>query len=172
MVMRRRTGCSDRCAGISTMNLVLLTSDPPDRKVMPERACQTAVSRRLAVVALALTSGCRPGPTGMPDVAPVAGVVTLDGKPLSSALVVFLSANGRSAMGPTDDAGAYKLRYLADVWGAEIGLNEVRIETRTDAPPSASYRDPIPTRYNSASELKVTVVPGRNTFNFDLLTKK
>lgn len=108
----------------------------------------------------------------MPDVAPVSGVVTLDGKPLGSALVIFLSANGRSAMGPTDDGGAYAIRYLADVWGAEIGPNVVRIETQTEAPPSASYRDPIPARYNSASELKVTVVPGKNTFNFELTTKK
>jgi hypothetical protein len=108
----------------------------------------------------------------MPDMAPVSGVVTLDGKPLGSALVVFLSANGRSAFGPTDAAGRYKIRYLADVWGAEIGANVVQIETQTAGPSSASYRDPIPTRYNSASELKVTVAPGSNTFNFDLTTNK
>lgn len=124
------------------------------------------------MVTVLLIAGCSRRPAGMPDVAPVSGVVTLDGKPLGTALVVFLSANGRSAFGPTDAAGRYKIRYLPDVWGAEIGPSVVRIETKLEGPPSESYRDPIPARYNSASELKVTVAPGSNTFHFDLTTNK
>lgn len=119
----------------------------------------------LVVLAIA---GCSSESSDLPAVAPVTGTVTLNGEPLASAVVVFESQAGHTAFGHTDTAGRYAIVAAGGRRGAIIGPNRVRINSRTDAPPGPGWKDPIPARYNSATELSVEVVAGDNTFDFPL----
>jgi hypothetical protein len=104
----------------------------------------------------------------MPELGAVTGTVTLDGKPLDTATVVFESPSGRSAFGSTDAQGRYELLYTGNARGAVLGPNRVIIKSRLDAPPGPDWKDPIPARYNATTELTAEVVPGRNAFDFQL----
>lgn len=106
--------------------------------------------------------GC--GRSDLPELGKVEGTVTMDGKPLSSAVITFLPEQGRPAVANTDSEGYYELMYTADTKGATVGPNEVRVLWSDDAPGPF----PIPDKYNNRSELKADVQPGRNTFDFDL----
>lgn len=115
-----------------------------------------------------MAAGCRQA-SDMPEVAPVTGVVTLDGNPLADATVTFSPESGRDSAGTTNEAGQYTLIYLPDVPGAKIGRHKVRIFTAYDRGP----KDPpekVPARYNVTTELSEEVKPSPNTFNFDLVS--
>ena len=119
-----------------------------------------------------LSHGCGPKATGLPNVAPVSGTVTLNGEPLANASIVFESESGHSALGTTDAAGNFLLMAPGNQRGAVIGLNKVRITSQLDAPPGPGWKDPIPARYNSASELSAEVKAGENSFTFELQRKQ
>jgi len=121
-----------------------------------------------ATLVACLLGGCSSKPSGLPAIAPVSGTVTMDGQPLASATVVFESQSGHTAFGSTDAAGRYDLVAAGRSRGAIIGPNKVRIKSRTDAPPGPDWKDPIPARYNAATELSADVVAGRNTIDFPL----
>lgn len=122
----------------------------------------------LAIAALAAV-GCS---GGSPDVGLVTGTVTLDGEPLENAEVVFAPASGRPSTGLTDSSGRYELTYIRDVKGAVPGPHTVRITTRpeprADDYQGPAFREPIPGKYNTDTELTANVEPGPNTFDFDL----
>ncbi len=65
-----------------------------------------------AVIALGglLLAGCGPS-SDVPKLAPVHGVVTMDGKPLANATVRFIPESGRPSVGVTDEQGRYELNY-------------------------------------------------------------
>jgi hypothetical protein len=126
----------------------------------------------LLVSGCLLPHGCAPKPTGLPDVAPVSGTVTLNGEPLADASIVFESESGHSSLGSTDASGSFQLMAPGNQRGAVIGLNTVRITSQLDAPPAPNWRDPIPARYNSASELSAEVKAGENSFTFELQRKQ
>ena len=112
--------------------------------------------------------GC--GSSG-PVVAPVQGKVTWNGEPLPNVLVEFQPVEkGSPAVGYTDDAGRYKLRFSRDKWGATPGTHTVRInhdwEKGSDAP-RPTFR--IPAKYHSKTELKGEVGKGSNTLDFALV---
>jgi len=111
--------------------------------------------------------GCT-APADTPDLSTVTGQVTLNGAPAANVTVTFQSANGQVAYGNTDADGKYELMFRNGAKGAEQGPNTVRIETVLDAPPVPGYKDPIPAKYNTASNLSVTVEPGGNSFDFEL----
>ena len=100
----------------------MATSDPSRR-----------VSQATTVVALWVACcGCSDGPT----LAPVAGVVTLDGQPVEGARVVTqpIAESGGSpgSFGVTDAAGRYELREIkTNQPGAVIGHHRVRV-TKTE----------------------------------------
>jgi len=121
----------------------------------------------VCAVSVASISGCTP-PDDTPDLSTVSGRVTLSGAPVANVTVTFQSANGQVAYGNTDADGKYELMFRNGAKGAEQGANTVRIETVLDAPPAPGYKDPIPPKYNTASDLSVTVAPGGNTFDFEL----
>ena len=133
----------------------------------------TDTNRRitLLVALICAVVGCSQG--DLPDLAPVSGVVTLDGKPLGNKQVIFMPENGRPSMGETDEDGAYELSYTAQIKGAIIGHHAVTITT---PPPNQGdgnlkgYKETVPAKYNSKSELKAEVESGRNTLNFELKT--
>src|SRR5215510_12808711 len=117
--------------------------------------CRVSIRWRFAGTLLLLASGCG---RGGPDVAPVKGHVTLDGRPLVGADIEFLPEDGRPpASGRTDQEGYYELLYKRGVFGAPLGKNTVRISFYRNAvanPPN------IPDRYNKQSELHEEVTSG------------
>lgn len=117
---------------------------------------------------LAVTLGCG---GGGPQVAPVAGRVTLDGRPLEHADVTFQpDGSQRPSTGRTGPDGKYTLGYKRGQPGAIVGEHTVRIYVS----PELVARPPrIPARYDTQSELRAEVEPGKdNEFNFDLQSDK
>jgi hypothetical protein len=115
-----------------------------------------------------VASGC--GGSSGPELAAVTGVVKLDGAPLADARVEFIPKDGRPAVALTDASGAYELTYNADRNGATPGEYTVRVSTYRRGDESGTGKTPerVPTKYNTKSELKKTVEPGKNEINIDL----
>ena len=92
-------------------------------------ADHTKVMRRLMpALLIASLTGC--GKTG-PQLAPVSGTVTFNGKPLARARVVFYPSDGRrTAIGMTDDKGQFSLGTYAIDDGALVGQHEVVVVAR------------------------------------------
>lgn len=111
-----------------------------------------------------VVTGC--GDSTRPEVVPVSGVVTLDGAPLPKATVVFIprQAGLKPSRAITDEAGHFELTYLREIKGAVPGEHEVRVTTRTEHQP----QERVPGRYNSESELRVTVEDGGAPVQLDL----
>lgn len=118
------------------------------------------------------------GPSDVPPLGTVTGVVKLDGEPLAGAQVTFSPENGRSSTAETDATGRYDLRYSAELKGAVVGQHTVAITTYRDAvsdettgknQPAVAER--VPKRYNESTQLTEEVKAGANTIDFDLQSK-
>ncbi len=110
------------------------------------------------------SAGC--GKSGGPQVAPVHGRVTLDGKPLPRGAVVFTVPGSSTSGGRTDENGNYELIFKRGVMGAPVGINQVTIT----ADPRGTLQ--LPARYNEKSDLQREVKAGDNEFNFELTTEE
>ena len=110
-----------------------------------------------------LLAGCSKR-SDRPELGQVQGTVTLDGKPLVSAAVIFMPQPGRASRGKTDKEGHYELTYIRDILGAKLGTNNVRISTYGEAGPV----ELVPAKYNRQTTLAEEVKPGKNTFDFAL----
>jgi hypothetical protein len=124
----------------------------------------------------------------------VTGQVTMDGEPLANALVSFTPVEGgAAAVGTTDASGNYSLVSLGKK-GAVIGQHTVSVTTvkeveaastaemgsdsdaymaqatgqDTSAYDNATVEEPIPAKYNTATELTEEVTSGQNTINLEL----
>jgi hypothetical protein len=135
------------------------------------------------ILALALLPalGC-----SAPKYAPVSGKVTLNGRPLAGAHVVFNRIppegsieSGLSAVGTTDRNGEFTLRVRSNQAGALVGKHRVSISLmRAEAgdtgdaraaPRREAPRNVIPARYNDKTELTFEVhAGGTDQANFDL----
>ena len=85
---------------------------------------------------VALT-GCGRAASDRPKLIPVSGTVTLDGKPLSGAVVQFIptgSTRGNGASGCADKAGKYELTAARGGKGTPVGEYRVVIAGRLAAP--------------------------------------
>ena len=128
------------------------------------------VSWRAPVLCCLLIAGCGSGN----DLARVKGKVTLNGQPLKGALVEFqpTALGGSPSSGTTDAEGRYELMYTFDKRGAAPGEHVVSIRTGGTLVDSAGRevecRECVPAKYNTQTELKRTVEPGRNTLDFEL----
>ncbi len=104
---------------------------------------------------ICVAAGC--GRSG-PEVAPVKGHITLDGKPLVAADIEFLPDDKHSpSTGRTDQDGNYELLYKRGIVRAPVGQYTVRISFYRNAianPPN------IPERYNKQSQLHEEVKVG------------
>ena len=137
-----------------------------------------------AVGVAAVSMGCRSG--NYPKTVKVEGTVTLEGKPLSSATVIFFPPAGqRPATGSTDSIGRFQLSTFQQGDGAVPGEHMVAVVPK-DPPPmpgqafaspgnsnltAEPYVEPFPARYNqqSTSGLTATVAADRkNEFTFEL----
>jgi hypothetical protein len=129
------------------------------------------------VLAATSFSGCGSGDRG-PERVVVSGAVTYNGKPLSQARIRFIPA-ATSAV-PMAGAPIEDGKYRADNnGGVPVGTHQIQIEAyRTDQPSPAALPSPrsggrqqyIPKRYNSDSQLQITIEPGSPKIvkNFDL----
>lgn len=136
--------------------------------------------RPLLAIGILAAVGCGGGP----EYVPVSGCVTLDGKPVNGAAVVFQpvgnggEAGGYGSTGKTDANGRYSLSVASPEKraGALVGKHRVSITTRTteDGTDEIQSRggETIPARYNSQSTLTVDIPPGGSTeADFGLTTK-
>lgn len=122
----------------------------------------TMIKVVLACHVVFIFAGC--SSSDQPELGDVSGTVTIDGKPLAGAIIVFKPDVGRAATGITDPEGKYDdLEYLYGVYGAKVGPNTVSFEYEI-----GSSGPPIPSKYTGNSELKVDVKAGANTFDFSL----
>lgn len=128
------------------------------------------------------------------DLVSVDGVITLDDKPLSLAVVTFESPEtGTFSYGMTDVSGRYTLQFDSVKDGVTPGPKIVQIsttrrilglnvddeggdgeesgegggETESGAPRQKD-EELVPECYNKTSNLKVEVQPGATTFDFNL----
>jgi hypothetical protein len=128
----------------------------------------------LGIAVLIVMAGCQPKP------GTVAGVVTLDGKPISltsdsRGTVVFQPTGGKGTMatGLLDPAGRFELGTGAMHEVApgkyQVAISIVELLPATDHAEQAGKRV-TPAKYASAidSGLQAEVVPGLNEFKFDL----
>ncbi len=120
------------------------------------------------------TVGC--GGSSGEDLAPVRGVVTLDGKSLTEGFVFVTPPEGKLAMGAIQSDGTFVLGTNTNSDGARVGTHPVSIQ-----PPPASEGMPpsttsklLPKHYRSGSTsgLSVEVKPGTdNELKLELSTK-
>jgi hypothetical protein len=137
--------------------------------------------------ATAFLLGCMAAVTGClgstPALGRVSGVVTLDGKPLSSGRVTFWPAAGRSGSGWIETDGRFTLGTFNATDGAVVGSHAVTVTAASKSPPGAPDfdrdrpvsgwpRSPIPARYSNpdSSGLSFEVSPGANRFEIKLVT--
>lgn len=117
-----------------------------------------------------LIAGCGGAAPAGPETGAVTGTVTLDGEPLSEVLVMFQPEDGKlgqASMGKTDEDGHYELTYSTTTKGAVVGSHKVTVTTPTTAP-DPKFKDPIPKKYNSKTELKEEVQAGENVVDLAL----
>jgi hypothetical protein len=108
-----------------------------------------------------------------PELAPVTGVVTLDGKPVEGKQVSFTpktftpdTESGRSSVGFTDKDGRYELYYTAQKKGALITEHIVTIATPEGIYPPVPEN--IPSKYRIDTELTAVVEDTNNVIDFPL----
>ncbi len=129
------------------------------------------------VFACAVGAGCRSGI----ELLPVSGVVTLDGKPVEQATVLFKPETGPVAYGQTDSAGRFELS-TAGRKGAVPGKHKVSItKTKVTGVGNDEMVDPekvktewiVPQKFTDPekSELTAEVARGKTTFEFHLKSK-
>ena len=127
-----------------------------------------------AVCALAM-SGCGSG--DRLGLVSVSGVVTLDGRPLPNARVVFYPAGGgRLSHASTNSDGAYELQYTEGKSGALPDKHKVTISTFIEADPDSpdslvktGQKESIPAKYNVQSTLQADLSDGHSeVLGFDL----
>jgi hypothetical protein len=133
--------------------------------------------RFLAVGMIALgAAGCHRSA----GLAPVSGKITLDGKPLAGAHIVFQPETDAKApdiggsYAFTNDNGQYTLHtFEGDHAGAALGAHRVQINLKIDT--EGFPRPPVktlPPQYNSQSQLQFEVKPGgTDAANFDLKSR-
>ena len=118
----------------------------------------------LLMMALMLQVGC--GPSG-PDIARVQGTVTMDGKPLPNAIIMFVPVGGRPSVSETDANGKYVLEFSGGRKGAIPGINRVEINTgrlayEKDGKNYPAVKESVPVQYNRHTTLEFNVEAGKN----------
>lgn len=93
----------------------------------------------LILIVTMVAVGC--GPAG-PVLAPVEGVVLLEGEPLEGAVVLFQpEGGGKPSTGLTDAAGTFTLTTLEPGDGAYVGMNSVAVTKSLPSTSSANVEE-------------------------------
>jgi hypothetical protein len=117
----------------------------------------------LLLLAILPLTGCGHG--DHPPLGRVHGKVTLHGKPLPGALVVFHPPKGHISSDTTDADGNFDLIYLRDQHGAIVGKHRVEISTQ---PPEDFRKEIVPAKFNRNTTLEKEVSGSDNPIDFDL----
>ena len=135
-----------------------------------------------------MVTGCGGRASNQPNLVPVSGAITLDGKPLSGVALVFTptgSTRGTGATGYTDTAGKYELTATHGGKGTPVGKYQV-VATKLVMPDGSDFpvgfsvapitlgaRDILPPKYSAPDRtvLTATVHDGTNTIDFPLSSK-
>jgi hypothetical protein len=154
---------------------------------MHPRPCQLLL---LCVSVLPVFASCNQGPAG-PKLVHAAGLITLDGKPLGSADVMFIpqgETKGNGGVGRTDPAGNFDIRShdRKDI-GLPVGDYKVIVSKLvkpdgTDYTPdpnagpiyTGGFKELLPAAYTEQdrSQLTATIPPeGTTTLEFKLNSK-
>ena len=148
----------------------------PDRGMALLFPASSMSMRTLALLFVMTAGGC--GDSGL-NLAPVGGLVTLDGQPVSDVGIMFQPTDpalGPPAYGATDANGRFEL-FTVNQLGAVIGEHRVAIsKTESIAIPQRrglplyKTKEHIPPKYGNheSSGLTVTVEDDDNSFKFDL----
>jgi hypothetical protein len=120
-------------------------------------------------LAVGMVAGC--SPRTAVEVAKVSGTVTLDGKPLANAIVLFQPGDGRPSRGMTGSDGRYQLLYTADRAGAMVGTCGVTISTAIEDEDGRFSPERVPKRYFEPGALTVEVKRRSNVHDFGLTSK-
>ena len=129
------------------------------------------LSSLFMMLLVATAAGCGPS---RPALLPAEGVVTLDGKPLAEASVIFQpTAGGRPAAGVTDAEGRFKLGTFSPRDGAVPGAHVVTV-ARSEGTSPSDTRWISPKVYSLADQsgLSATVASGSTKFTFDLSSQQ
>lgn len=135
--------------------------------------------RILSVCLLVGALGC--GDSGSPQIVPIRGKATRNGKPIPHLLVDFQPTDGRNSWAYTDDQGLYELEYDEGVKGALVGEHTVTVSFRPKdleaelALQAGELKLPadaerIAAKYGAGSpqRKKVTVAPGLEVVDLQL----
>jgi len=121
-----------------------------------------------------------------PELVPISGKITLDGKPLSSAQILFQPKGGTAGQGAyasSDENGAFSLKYNNGQEGCPKGeyvvlISKLAMKDGSDVPAGQTAadvdaRDIIPAQYKDPdAPLNSTTVTAANTnYNIDLKSK-
>ncbi len=139
--------------------------------------------KRIGIFVLAciglMGAGC--GPSG-PELREVTGTVTVNGKPVTGAVLTFVPvAGGSPSYGATDREGKYRLAFTDTKFGAMVGEHEVEIaankisaseraEMKAQGMEVPEQQVTIPKKYREKGALKATVERKANVIDFPLTT--
>lgn len=138
---------------------------------------------------MVLVAGCGGNASDQQKLSPVTGTVTLDGKPLSGAVITFVptgATHGTGARGRTDDDGKYELATRSRRKGAPAGdyrvmVSKMVLPDGSDSPansvvsPMDSHaREVLPAIYSVANQtlLIAKVGDNDNVIDFPLSTRR
>lgn len=110
----------------------------------------------------AMIVGC-----GGPKTVPVAGVVTIDGQPLTRGYIFVMPENQRAAGGEIDAQGRFKLTTYDEGDGCYLGTHQVTV-TSTEALSQTSTKHLIPPHYAQPTTSKTTVTIDGPTENLKI----
>ncbi len=146
-----------------------------------------AASATLCFLTL-LLCGCGGRDPSLPDLVPVTGTVTIDGKPATNTTLQFIptgSAASTSSGGATDATGKYQLRTAHNGDGAPVGdyrvvISKLKRKDGSDfpldspeGPMDAGADESLPPQYSDPAKTTLTakVSPGGGTIDFPLKSK-
>jgi hypothetical protein len=137
------------------------------RSVLPGTRLRLAVAAACGM-GLLVAAGCNS--RKLPPLGRVHGRVTLDGRPLAEAGVVFHpKGKGHESCAYTNDDGEYDLDYAPGVRGASAGEHSVRISRQMTRDPRSQV---VPDKYNQETTLVFEVKAGEeNAADFDLTSQ-
>ena len=123
----------------------------------------------LSVVLLAAAIGCG---DGMPKRVPIAGTVTLNGKPLERGFVQVVPKSGPAATGEIGPGGKFRLTTINDNDGCILGTHEVAIIANESQGPNA-MKWYAPKHYADASTsgLTLAVSEPKDNVTFELTSQ-
>lgn len=143
-------------------------------RCFPDGALRRAVLATAAVACLAWPAAC----SRRPAVVPVAGRVTLDGKPLEFGSVMIQPAAGPAARSTIGPDGTFTAGTFAPGDGAIVGPAAVRVACYELQRPGAQPRDGelalgkslIPGKYTQfeTSGISITIAPGMAPLEIEL----